>query len=135
MREVLRYQKDKNGRRQRGDNRAFNCVLNCPSFWPRSRVKGTTNGHEGESLPGGDKVITETLDFEPHWWLSPLPWCLVDSPTCTSYQPLCYFFLPLIAGRAPRSKNGSRFSPSRTGPRAYRSALLSLCVHFLAEPE
>jgi hypothetical protein len=43
------------------------------SNWPRSRVKATTDGHEGESVPGGDKAITETLDFEPHWWRSPLP--------------------------------------------------------------
>ena len=45
------------------------------------------------------------------------------------------FFLPLTAGRALISKNGPRFSPSRTGPRAHHSALLYHCAHYLAECE
>jgi hypothetical protein len=48
----------------------------------------------------------------------------------------CLLFFPsLNSGRAPISKNGSRFSPTRTGPRAQHSALFSLCVHYLAKCE
>ena len=81
------------------------------------------NGHEGPS------------DFREG--IKPLRNSRLPNTTCgcacyfspTSYQPLClFFFLSLNSDGTTACKNGSRFSPSRTGPRAYRSALLSLCV-------